>query len=128
MYRYLNLNPTGRRTDDCVIRALAKSFGVDWVTMYKNIADEGLRKHDIMQANHVWIGWLERHGYRMFPIPNTCPDCYTVKDFCREHKTGSYILGTGTHVVAVSDGDWFDIFDSGDLIPIYYFRRYNYGV
>lgn len=125
MYRPLNINPAGRRTDDCVIRALAKAFNVDWVTMYDYIAAEGRRKFDIMQANHVWIGWLERHGFKMFPIPNTCPDCYTVRDFCREHRAGTYILGTGTHVIAAEDGDWYDTFDSGDLIPVYYFRRRN---
>ena len=123
MYRQLNLNPKGRRTDDCVIRALAKAFDADWLTMYDNIAAEGRRKYDIMQANHVWTGWLERHGYRMFPIPNTCPDCFTVRDFAREHPSGSFIVGTGTHVIAIEDGDWYDTFDSGDLIPIYYFRR-----
>ena len=32
---------------------------------------------------------------------------------------GTYVLGTGNHVVAVVNGDYYDMWDSGDEIPAY---------
>ena len=58
-------------------------------------------------------------------IPNTCPDCYTIADFCNDHPYGTYILATGTHVVAVIDGDYYDTWDSGNEIPIFYWQKEN---
>ena len=55
-------------------------------------------------ANNVWGSYLRDIGYKRYIIPNTCPDCYTVRDFCIEHAHGRYILATGSHVVAVVDG------------------------
>jgi hypothetical protein len=47
---------------------------------------------------------------------------YTIRDFCRDHNKGTYILATGTHVVAVKNGDYIDTWDSGAEIPIFYFE------
>ena len=108
MYRLYNPNPVRRTTNDCVIRAISKVMGIDWGTAFDLIADEARSLYDTMDANHVWIGWLIKRGYRLYPLPNKCPDCYTVREFCLEHPEGEYILGTGTHVIAVIDGDYYD--------------------
>lgn len=49
----------------------------------------------------------------------------TVKDFCKENPIGTYILAISGHVVAVIDGDYFDTWDSGEEIPIYYWKKEN---
>ena len=43
--------------------------------------------------------------------------------FSYDHPEGEYILGTGNHVVTVINGDYYDTWDSGNEIPIYYFER-----
>lgn len=53
-----------------------------------------------------------------------CPECYRVRDFARDHPYGDYILGPKEHAVAVIDGDWYDTWDSGATVPLYYLRRY----
>ena len=58
-----------------------------------------------------------------YTIPNTCPDCYTVEQFCVDNDRGLFLLATGSHVVAVKDGLYFDAWDSGNEIPIYYWRK-----
>lgn len=123
MYRSYNPNPARRTTNDCVIRAICKLMNLDWLTVHDCIAEESRKKYDTMDANHVWIGWLKKHGYRLYPVQNECPDCYTVQDFCKDHPYGRFLLGTGTHAVAVVDGDWYDSFNSGDLIPTFYMHR-----
>lgn len=123
MYKPFNPNPAFRITNDCVIRAIAKVFNIDWMEAYEEIAEEGKNKFDTMDANHVWIGWLKKQGFRLYPISNNCPDCYTVRDFCMDHPWGTYILGTGSHVITVINGNWYDSFDSGDLIPTFFLTR-----
>ena len=51
------------------------------------------------------------------------PDYYTVEDFCADHPKGTYVLGTGSHAVAVVDGFYYDAWDSGNEIPIYYWKE-----
>lgn len=51
------------------------------------------------------------------------PDCYNVKDFAQDHPKGRYVVGTGTHVIAVIDGNYYDTWDSGEEIPVYYWEK-----
>ena len=106
-----------------MIRAIAKVTGQDWETTYMDICVEGFALNDMPSANHVWGSYLHNKGFTKTIIPDTCPDCYTVKDFCTDHPQGEYLLAIGTHVVAVKDGDYYDTWDSGDEIPIYYWQR-----
>lgn len=78
---------------------------------------------DMPSSNAVWGAYLRSNGFRVYAIPNYCPDCYTVEDFCADNPYGRYILATGEHVVAVEDGDYYDTWDSGDEIPIYYWKE-----
>lgn len=123
MYIHYNPNPVGRKTTDCVIRAIAKAFGYDWDTAFDEITEQARDLYDMPDANHVWGLYLERNGFVKRAIPYTCPDCYTVRDFCRDHPLGLYVIGTGKHVVTAVDGDYYDTWDSGDEVPAYFFWR-----
>lgn len=67
--------------------------------------------------------YLYRRGFDRYSVRNTCPNCYTVQDFCRDHPYGTYILKTHGHVVAVVNGDYYDTFDSGSDTVIYYWAK-----
>lgn len=121
-YIYFNPNPLGKRVGDCVIRAIAKLTRQDWATVYIGITTTGYELCDMPSSNAVWAAYLNRLGYRRFVIPDTCPQCYTVRDFCIDNPKGNFLVATGSHVVAVSNGDYYDAWDSGEEIPIYYWR------
>lgn len=123
MYIYYNPNPEGRATNDCVIRAISKVTNQDWERTYVGVCLQGLLLHDMPDTNHVWSEYLYHQGFIRDIIPNTCPNCYTVKDFCRDNPTGVFILACGNHVVAVIDGDYYDAWDSGNEVPLYFWRR-----
>lgn len=122
MFVFFNPNPVSKRVGDCTVRAISKVTGTTWEETYLALCVEGLRMHDMPTANSVWGSFLKRHGYRQHALPDTCPDCYTVARFADEHRDGTYLLALSSHVVAVCDGDWFDTWDSGDEVPIYYFE------
>ena len=109
--------------DDCVIRAICKITHKSWEYVYLDLCAEGLEVHDWPWRNYVWGRYLTRLGFESSLIPNTCPYCYTVRDFCKDNPYGNYILATGNHVIAVVDGDYYDVFDSGDEVPVYVWKR-----
>ena len=123
MYKYYQPNPQQKKTDDCVIRALTKALDCDWDTASVYAMTQQIRDADIFVKNYVWGNLLIRNGYTKHSLPNTCPDCYTIKDFADDYRRGTYIVGTGDHVLAVIDGDYYDSFDSGEMIPILYYRK-----
>ena len=122
-YVYYNPNPLKLSVGDCVIRAISCALNKSWKETYVEIVTQGFMMYDMPSANRVWGQYLKSKGFRKYQIPDTCPDCYTVRDFCYEHPRGIYILGTGEHVVCVKNGHYFDSWDSGNEIPIYYFKR-----
>lgn len=123
MYKQFNANPIGKRTIDCTVRAISKAIGYSWRGTYAGICLEGYDMYDMPSSNAVWGSFLRKNGFNRYVIPNTCPDCYTIADFCDDHPLGTFILATGTHVVAVENGDYYDTWDSGDEIPIFYWKK-----
>lgn len=123
---YINFNPNPDRklVGDCVIRAISKAMNQSWDDTYIGLMLQGYSMHDMPSSNDVWGRYLFEHGFRRYIIPDTCPDCYTVRQFCADNPQLTGILATGTHVIAVGEGgNYFDTWDSGDEVPIYYWRR-----
>lgn len=123
MYVHFNPNPAHSRVDDCVIRAICKVLDLPWEEAYVQLSLKGLELYDWGNSNSVWGSLLHDNGFEREIIPNTCPDCYTIEDFCRDHPSGTFVLGTGTHAVAVVDGNYYDSWMSGQQIPIYAYRK-----
>lgn len=122
-YKYYNPVPDGKDHGDCVVRAISKVMDYSWEQTYLELCIAGYLKYDWGSSNYVWDSYLRDCGFVRRVIPNTCPDCYTVRDFCEDYPYGDYILATGDHVIAVRDGTYFDSFDSGMESPIYYYKR-----
>lgn len=84
---------------------------------------EGYVEKNYPNYNYIWWNYLTKLGYKRYLIPDTCPLCYTLKDFVQDHKHGIYLVGDGYHVVAVIDGFYIDTWDSGNMSVLYYFRK-----
>lgn len=122
-WKMFNNNPSGRNVGDCAVRAVSAALGVDWETAYALIAKAGYLMNDMMSSNSVFGSVLRQNGFYRHAIPNTCTDCYTIGDFARDHPSGVYVVGTGTHVVCVRDGIVMDSWDSTREVPVYYWSR-----
>lgn len=123
MYVSYNANPDGNRVGDCTIRAISKVLGQTWEQTYAGVAVEGMAIYNMPSANVVWNNYLKRKGFKRYIIPDDLPEDYSVRDFCRDNPKGTFLLALSGHVVAVIDGNYYDTWDSGDEIPIYFWHR-----
>lgn len=123
MWKEYNPNPTGRSVDDCSVRAVSKALNMDWEDAYIEICSKGLAMGDMPHADSVWGAVLRERGFYRKTIPNLCPNCYTIRDFCKDNPVGVFVLATGTHVATVIDGTLFDSWNSLREIPIYVWYR-----
>lgn len=121
MYVRYNPNPQSKDVGDCVIRAISIVTNSTWEDTYISLCDLGFELHDMPSANYVWGEYLRRMGFKRHIIPDKCPYCYTVNDFCNDHQNGVFVLATGTHVIPIVSGSYIDSWDSGGEIPIYYY-------
>ena len=122
-YIYYNPNPVRKIVGDCVIRAICKLTNKDWRTIFLDVCSEGMQMYDMPSSNAVWGNYLTKIGFRRHAIRSDCYECYTVSEFCIDYPSGKYLLATGTHAVAVVDGNYYDTWDSGNENPIYYWTE-----
>lgn len=125
MYKYYNPNPGNKNTGDCTVRAITKALDRTWENVYTALCAKGYEMKEMPDSNAVWGAYLIDCGFRRHILPETCPFCYSISQFAEDHPNGTYIVGTGTHVVCVCDGDIYDSWDSSDKYPVYYFVKEN---
>ena len=122
-FRHYNPNPERNRVGDCTVRAISKALNESWDDAYDRLCAKGFELGDMPSADAVWGAALISAGFRRRVVPDTCPVCYTVRDFAADHPRGTFVVAVSGHVLTVQDGDWFDSWDSGGEIPIYYYFR-----
>lgn len=122
-YRFFNPNPQGKFVGDCTIRAICAVTGLDWYEVHRQQSDLSRIMADMPSSDDVWWELLWLNGFYRVKLFDYCPDCYTVEDFAYDHSYGIYVLGPKEHAIAVIDGNWYDTWDSGATVPLYYLRR-----
>lgn len=122
-YIYYNANPDGKKVRDCVFRALATVFHTTWDAIAGDLSMMQIRHHDLQNSDVVWGEYLYLNGFRRGVLPSPCPNCVTIKEFCKLFPVGTFVVATGYHVVAVIDGNYYDTEDTGDEVLLYYWKK-----
>lgn len=125
MSRYipLNMNPESNDDSDCTIRAICLLLDKSWDEVYLGVCAEGFNMKRMPINDKVWGSYLFKEGCKRYRIPDTCPMCYTVNDFAIDHPKGQYLVKVDSHVVAVVNGHYYDTWNSGDQIALYFWRK-----
>jgi len=122
-FKKVNPNPQGKNVGDCTVRAISLATNQDWDKIYLDLCIQGYVLSDMPSSNAVWGKYLSDRGWTLHRLPDTCPLCYTIDDFCEDYPKGIYIVGTGTHVVCIQDGFILDTWDSSDKTPNFFFEK-----
>ena len=120
MWRMYEPNPVRTGAIDCAVRAISKALDMSWEKAYVLLAVNGFLMGNVLSADEVWGSVLRQHGFRRYMVSNTCPDCYSVEEFCEEHPYGIYVVKSENHVATVIDGILYDSWPSQDKTVIYY--------
>lgn len=123
MFKKINPNPQNNSDGDCTIRAISLALGKTWYETYIDLCIQGLIMARMPSSNKTWMQYLKDHGWKRYTIPDDCPECYTIGDFCGEFFRGTYLVGTGSHLVCVKDGCVLDTWDSRSEVPIFYWKE-----
>lgn len=107
MWVKYNPNPCGNKVGDCVVRALCKALDQDWETTYTDLCFQGLKACDMPSSNSVWGNYLISKGFKLKAV-----DIQSVEELCKSLPKGTYLLCTGSHVVCMIDGSFYDLWDS----------------
>lgn len=122
-YIYFNNNPLEKSTGDCVVRAISIALNQSWDKTYWDLCEYGYQMGDWGNSNAVWDAYLRNCGFVRKVIPNTCPDCYTVREFCEDYPYGVFILTSGDHVMCVKNKNLYDSWNSLNETPIFFYER-----
>ena len=118
MWIFRNPNPCNILIGDCVIRAVSIAQKQGWRITHKDLCDLSREMCNVPSANSVWGTYLMERGAQYFE-PNKP---ITIRQFCLLNPYGTFTVGTGSHAVTIIDGDWYDIWDSGDEYISYIFK------
>lgn len=121
-YRYFMNNPVGARVGDCAVRAISKALNISWEQAYDELATTGYQMADMPSSNNVISAVLRKNGFYKESLPD-CKGCFTISEFAKSNPIGTYVVGTGSHVVTVIDGNYYDSWRSDNEPVMYYWSR-----
>lgn len=123
MYEFYEPNPVRTGAIDCSTRALTKALDISWERAYVMKSLNGFLMGNEGVADEVWGSILREHGFKRRLVPDSCPACYTVEDFCEDHPEGIFVVKSEDHVATVRDGILYDSWPSQNKVLIYYWYK-----
>ena len=108
-YKFENRNPKGRRTTDCVVRAISKATDKDWCDVLMALATISCETGYMLNETKGYGIYLERLGFKKQKQPRKIDNTkYTLSEFIRLHKTGTYLVHLPHHLTVVKNGKCYD--------------------
>lgn len=115
-FSYYNCNPKYKRTDDCVIRAVATGIGRSWEEALNELVSYMIEDGHMLNTPELYGKYLCEHGWAKQKQPTKNGKKITFAEFVKSFK-GNAIANAGDgHVTYVSKGKVWDIWDCTDEI------------
>ena len=123
-YHYHNENPKDRRTDDCVVRAIATATGQSWDKTLMGLTQCALKHKYMIHCPELYGKYLKELGWVKQKQPKKSNNKkYKASEFLQNFK-GTAVANLGTfHVACLKDGQVWDIWDSSNEIVGNYWTK-----
>ncbi|MCH5167403.1 MAG: hypothetical protein J1F35_05860 [Erysipelotrichales bacterium] len=111
-----NPNPLGKKVDDCSIRSYCAAKGIEWDTAFDYACEIAEKEKDIINSGTVCHKVVtEKLGMKLNKESKKVKpkDRITVMEWACLHNSGTYILDCGKHYCTVSEGKYYDSWNSG---------------
>ena len=105
MFKELNLNPKGKNTSDCIIRALAYCLDISWEDSYTLLYQKGLELKEPMLVTKVMDSVLKDHSWEPHkPLRHSDDNrLYTIEETSKEVDK-ALINVRNSHVSCIDNG------------------------
>ena len=106
-----NINPKNKITKDCVIRAIATATNKTWESVYRELAELGIKKGLMINDRNNWKAYLKNLGYEKQNMPRREDRTrYTLEEFCDELAEDNqiYIVKVANHLTVVKEKSLYD--------------------
>lgn len=113
MYRYVNVNPKGRREEDCVCRAISLATG----DSYYKVKDKLELTSRLYECDTLCVCCYKSlldNVYKFQRINDF--KGYKVKELCRFLPKGIFIVRVKGHLTCIIDNEINDIWDCGNEV------------
>lgn len=111
-FKYVNRNPKGRITGDCVYRALSDALDKDWCEVVRELAELACETGYAVSIPENYGLYLERQGFKKHKQPRHEDGTkYTLAEFIDEHLNGTYVVNLPSHLTVVKAGKCHDIWN-----------------
>lgn len=105
-YRYLNLNPFKKRTGDCVIRAVACAFGLEWEQASDILYETARNLGCEMSCLGCYSSLFRKAG-----LEEVDAEGMTVEDIVDRYSSDIVIIRISGHLTCAINGCVMDIWD-----------------
>ena len=126
-YHFVNVNPKGRRTGDCVVRAISQFLGWTWERTYRELAEWGIEHATMLDCPEAYEKFLLSKGWEKERQPRNADGTkITVAEFCKKiAEPGTvYIVAMANHLTYIGpDCRINDIWDCGGKCVGNYWSR-----
>lgn len=127
-YTFVNLNPKGRRTGDCVVRAIAFATSQSWDDTFDGLVALAKKMRSMPDCIDVFDKYLQSLGWVKMPAPRKDGNHrYTGKEFVKVFEGVAVANIGGHHLTAIADHKIVDIWDcsNGSIGNYWVFKGVN---
>ena len=110
MWRYLNKNPLGIDTEDCVLRSISVAEGISWNECQKKLSYLSGKEGKILNDVQFVENYLDKR------YPRKCYQGITIGEFADICPKGNFVVTTKGHIVAIINNVILDTWDCSDRI------------
>lgn len=111
MFRYLNLNPNGETTGDCVIRAMSLALGNDYYDTIDSLIKTSHYFNCDMLVKDCYGSMLDELGFKKYYGMGR-----TVKEVAEDFYDKKLLIRIESHLTASLYGDVFDTWNTSNEI------------
>lgn len=126
IYQYYQPNKKDIKDEfgDCVIRTLTKVLDREWIEVFEELIPYAREFQCMPNGKKCYETYLKDNGFTYHGISNKKGSKRpTVESFTKSHKEGTYVLRVANHLVASSNGKYYDTWDSGECCMYGYWEK-----
>lgn len=120
-----NPHPAGKKTGDCVVRALAIAEDKKWLDVYDALRKLGRKIHDMPNMKRTYEMYLLNQGWQKQRMPKFLNGRrYTLRQLADEKNQGTFVVSVAKHLATIKDGNLYDTWDcSRNCVGNYYSKN-----